>query len=126
MEINNLPLIIEPDKLEESLGYNNLLIVDLNKAETYLKMHIPGAVQLEYLRIIASRKPVMGLVPDDATLASLFSSLGIDADTHVVAYDDEGGGRAARLCWTLEVAGHRSLLVVKRGTAQLGERGTPE
>ncbi len=44
METNKLPLIIEPDKLEESLGYNNLLIVDLNKAESYLKMHIPGAV----------------------------------------------------------------------------------
>lgn len=125
METNKLPLIIEPDKLEESLGYDNLLIVDMNKAESYLKMHIPGAVQLEYLRIIASRKPVMGLVPDDATLASLFSSLGIDADTHVVAYDDEGGGRAARLCWTLEVAGHRRYSLLNGGLHSWANEGHP-
>ena len=125
MENNNLPLLIEPDKLEESLSYKNLLIVDMNKAETYLKMHIPGAIQLEYLRIIASRKPVMGLVPDDETLATLFSSLGIDADTHVVAYDDEGGGRAARLLWTLEVAGHTRYSLLNGGLHSWANEGHP-
>ena len=125
MKNNNLPLLIEPDKLEESLSYKNLLIVDMNKAETYLKMHIPGAIQLEYLRIIASRKPVMGLVPDDETLATLFSSLGIDADTHVVAYDDEGGGRAARLLWTLEVAGHTRYSLLNGGLHSWANEGHP-
>ena len=125
MEKNNLPLLIEPDKLEESSGYDNLLIVDLNKAETYLKMHIPGAIQLEYLRIIASRKPVMGLVPDDAALAELFSSLGIDENTHVVAYDDEGGGRAARLLWTLEIAGHTRASLLNGGLHSWGNEGHP-
>ena len=85
MNDNILSLLVEPDVLEESLAYDNLLIVDLNKAETYLKLHRPGAVHLEYLRITASNTPVMGLVPDDDTLAGLFSSLGVDADTHVVA-----------------------------------------
>ncbi len=125
MENNNLPLLIEPDKLEESLSYDNILIVDLNKAETYLKMHIPGAVHLEYLRIIASHKPVMGLVPDDETLTSLFSSLGIDADTHVVAYDDEGGGRASRLLWTLEVAGHTRYSLLNGGLHSWANEGHP-
>jgi len=125
MENNNLPFLIEPDKLEESLSYKNLLIVDMNKAETYLKMHIPGAIQLEYLRIIASRKPVMGLVPDDETLTTLFSSLGIDADTHVVAYDDEGGGRAARLLWTLEVAGHTRYSLLNGGLHSWANEGHP-
>jgi len=125
MEKTNLPLLIEPDKLEESLSYDNLLIVDLNKAETYLKMHIPGAVHLEYLRIIASHKPVMGLVPDDATLTTVFSSLGIDADTHVVAYDDEGGGRASRLLWTLEVAGHTHYSLLNGGLHSWANEGHP-
>jgi thiosulfate/3-mercaptopyruvate sulfurtransferase len=125
MENNNLPLLIEPGKLEESMGYDNILIIDLNKAETYLKMHIPGAVQLEYLHIIASHKPVMGLVPDDDTLATLFSSLGIDADTHVVAYDDEGGGRASRLLWTLEVAGHTRYSLLNGGLHSWANEGHP-
>lgn len=125
MENNNLPLLIEPDTLERSLGYDNILIVDLNKAETYLKMHIPGAVQLDYLRITASRKPVMGLVPDDEALATLFSSLGIDEHTHVVAYDDEGGGRAARLLWTLEVAGHTRGSLLNGGLHSWANEGHP-
>ena len=97
----------------------------MNKAETYLKMHIPGAVQLDYLRIIASQRPVMGLVPDDATLATLFSGLGIDADTHVIAYDDEGGGRAARLLWTLEVAGHTRGSLLNGGLHSWANEGHP-
>jgi thiosulfate/3-mercaptopyruvate sulfurtransferase len=113
--MNTLPLLIEPEALEESLGSENLLVVDLSKADTYRKLHVPGAVHLEYTQIIAARKPVMGLVPDDASLAAVFSAIGIDDDTHVVAYDDEGGGRAARLLWTLEVAGHRRFSLLNGG-----------
>ena len=67
----------------------------------------------------------MGLVPDDANLVSLFSALGIDADTHVIAYDDEGGGRAARLCWTLELAGHRRYSLLNGGLHSWANEGHP-
>lgn len=102
-----LPLVVEPDTLEKSLGYENLLVIDLSKLDNYLKMHVPGAIHLEYPQILDADKPKMGLVPDDDTLGRVFSALGIGANTHVVAYDDEGGGRASRLLWTLDVAGHR-------------------
>jgi len=115
MSENSLPLVIEPDELEQSLAVDNLLVVDLCKPENYRKMHVPGAVHLEYPQIIAVSKPAMGLVPDDASLESVFSSLGIDEPTHVVAYDDEGGGRAARLLWTLEVAGHTRYSLLNGG-----------
>lgn len=115
MSENTLPLLVEADELEQSLAVDNLLVVDLCKAENYRKMHVPGAVHLEYPQIIAVNKPAMGLVPDDATLATVFSSLGIDEQTHVVAYDDEGGGRAARLLWTLELAGHRRYSLLNGG-----------
>lgn len=113
--MDTLPLLIEADTLEESLGSKNLLVVDLSKADTYRKLHVPGAVHLEYPRIIAARKPVMGLVPGDAELGAVFSAIGIGDDTHVVAYDDEGGGRAARLLWTLEVAGHTRFSLLNGG-----------
>ena len=125
MNTNRLPLVVEPDELENSLSYDNLLIVDLSKAETYRKMHIPGAVHLEYPQIIAASKPVMGLVPDDATLGRVFSALGIDEHTHVVAYDDEGGGRAARLLWTLEVAGHTHGSLLNGGLHAWANEGHP-
>jgi thiosulfate/3-mercaptopyruvate sulfurtransferase len=106
MNTSLLPLLVEPELLDNTLGNNNLLIVDLSNKDNYRKLHVPGAVHLDYAQIVAVKKPVVGLLPDDNTLATLFSNTGIDTNTHVVAYDDEGGGRAARLLWTLATAGH--------------------
>ena len=88
------------------LGDENLLIVDLRKPEGYATSHIPGALPLDYAHIVTSRPPAMGLLPDDTQLSTVFSRLGLTPQTHIVAYDDEGGGRAARLLWTLELIGH--------------------
>ena len=38
-----LPLIVEPDGLAESLGAKDLLIIDLCKAETSASTQVPGA-----------------------------------------------------------------------------------
>ena len=123
--MTKLPLLIEPKLLEESLSYDNILIIDLSKRTTYEQMHIPGARHLDYVTVVAGAKPVMGLVPDDATLAAVFSAIGIDNDTHVIAYDDEGGGKAARLLWTLEVAGHRQGSLLNGGLHAWANEGHP-
>lgn len=120
-----LPLLVEPETLEKSLGNENLLIVDLSKAETYARLHIPGAVHLDYPQIIAARRPAMGLLPDDGALETLFSAIGIDADTHVVACDDEGGGRASRLLWTLAAAGHTKYSLLNGGLHAWANEGHP-
>ncbi len=125
MTTDKLPLLLEPDELEANLGRDDLLVVDLSKPDTYARFHVPGAVHLDYGRIIAAQKPVMGLVPDDATLAAVFSAIGIDARTHVVAYDDEGGGRAARLLWTLEIAGHKNFSLLNGGLHAWANEGHP-
>ncbi len=110
-----LPLIIEADELEKHLADDNLRIIDLSKDETYLQTHIPGAVHLQYPRILHVEKPVMGLVPDSGTLSQVLSSLGVGPDTHVVAYDDEGGGKASRLLWTLDIIGHSGFSLLNGG-----------
>lgn len=125
MPTPDLPGLIEPELLEESLGSENLLIVDISKPATYQKLHIPGAVHLDYMQIVAMQKPVMGLLPDEETLQSIFSAIGIDADTHVVAYDDEGGGCAARLLWTLEMAGHEKYSLLNGGLHAWANEGHP-
>lgn len=101
-----LPLILEPAELEKNLGEEHLLVVDLCRPETYAQAHIPGAVHVVYSKIVAERPPAMGMLPDPALLSETFSSIGLTPDSHVVAYDDEGGGRASRLLWTLEAIGH--------------------
>ena len=113
--MTTLPELIEPVYLESLWAYENVLIVDLSRAATYQQLHIPGAVHLDYAHLVVSRPPALGLVPDDATLAAVFSAHGIGNNTHVIAYDDEGGGKAARLLWTLELAGHRHASLLNGG-----------
>jgi thiosulfate/3-mercaptopyruvate sulfurtransferase len=123
--MSDYPLLIEPEVLEKTIGSKELLIVDLSKAETYARLHVPGAVHLDYARIVAASPPVMGLLPDDDTLRDVLSSLGCHPDRHVVAYDDEGGGRAARLLWTLEIAGHPHHSLLNGGLHAWANEGHP-
>lgn len=123
MNQSSLPLILEANQLEAVAGQAGLLIIDLSKAETYQKYHIPGAVHLDYSQIIEIRKPVMGLLPDDAVLSQVLSRIGLMPDTHVVAYDDEGGGKAGRLLWTLDVGDHNNYSLLNGGLVAWANEG---
>ncbi len=101
-----LPLVVEPDALQQYIGNPAILIVDLSKPGIYAQYHVPGAVHLDYAEIITTRPPVMGLLPDAAALGKTLSTLGITPNHHVVAYDEEGGAKACRFLWTLDVVGH--------------------
>lgn len=57
----------------------------------------------------------MGLLPDEMSLGQVLSELGIAPETHVVAYDDEGGGKASRFLWTLDCIGHRHFSLLDGG-----------
>ena len=115
MKCSGLPLVVEPDELQAALGDEQILVVDLSQAQFYQQSHIPGAAHIDYARVIAAKPPVMGLLPDATQLSALFSSLGLTASSHVVAYDNEGGGKASRLLWTLDVAGHSRYSLLNGG-----------
>ncbi len=125
MNTLDLPLIVEPEALESILDTPHLLIVDMTKPATYAQMHIPWAVYLDYGQIIAMRKPTMGLLPQPALLEKCFSDIGIDDSVHVVAYDDEGGGKAGRLLWTLEAMGHHRFSLLNGGLHAWANEGHP-
>lgn len=109
------PLLLEPAELSAILTDENVLVIDLCKQETYDNKHIPGAVHVEYASIIRTETPVGGLLPDTVTINALVQSLGITESTHIVCYDEEGGGNAARLMWTLHAFDHRNISVLNGG-----------
>jgi len=121
----SLPLLVEPELLERRLGDAQLFIVDLCQREAYLQSHIPGAAHLAYAQIVHAQPPMLGLLPDNASLAKLLSSIGLRRDHHVVAYDEEGGGRAARLLWTLDVIGHPAFSLLNGGLTAWQEEQRP-
>lgn len=102
----DLPLIIEPEQLIRELDRDNLLVVDLCSEENYRRGHLPGAVHVSPRELVDGTPPAPGKLPGKERLEALFSRLGLSENTHVVAYDDEGGGWAGRLVWTLDVIGH--------------------
>lgn len=115
MPTPELPLIVEAADLEKQLGAENLLVVDLCTPGVYEENHIPGAVHLDYSAIVRNQPPVMGLLPDECQLSQVLSAIGLTPETHVVAYDNEGGGKASRLLWTLQLTGHKYMSLLNGG-----------
>ena len=84
---------------------------------TYESGHIPGAVFVDLDHDLAAPPGIQGRhpLPDVAGFAAVLGSLGITPDTHVVAYDDNGGRIAARLWWMLRSIGHDQARVLDGG-----------
>lgn len=115
MARTELPLLVEPVELAAHLGDPGIRVVDVNPPNVYLRAHVPGAAALDYSRIIAERPPAKAMLPDAGQLADVLGDLGLTPEHHVIAYDDEGNGRAARLLWTLDVLGHRRASLLNGG-----------
>ena len=119
-----LPLLVEPQQLADKLEDERLVLLHISKPEKYAR-HIPGAVFLEGHRFVKINKPIMGLVPDATDLSALFTAIGMTPDSHVVTYDDEGGGWASRFLWTLDVIGHKNFSLLNGGMISWFNEGFP-
>ena len=109
------PLLIEASQLADSLHEPKLLILDTSSTDNYAKHHVPGAVHIAPAELQCGIKPAVGKMPAPDQLQLLFSRVGLTPDKHVIVYDDEGGGWAGRLIWTLDVIGHRNYSYLNGG-----------
>ena len=94
----------------------------------YLDGHIPGARYAHLDKDLAGRvTPASGRHPLPAAedLAACLGAWGVDAERHVVAYDDAGGAIAARLWWLLRWLGHTNVAVLDGGLAAWRRAGGP-
>ncbi|CAH1000886.1 Putative thiosulfate sulfurtransferase SseB [Neolewinella maritima] len=87
--------------------------------QEYLVSHIPGAHYL-HLNDDLSGEIIAGQtgrhpLPELTTFAARMSALGLTPDRPVVAYDDKGGGIAARAWWLLKAIGHQQVAVLDGG-----------
>lgn len=73
----------------------------------FAQAHPAGAVLVEPAELVAGVPPATGKLPDAQRIEALLTRIGYSAERYVVALDDEGGGWAGRLLWTLDCIGRR-------------------
>ncbi|HTY92926.1 MAG TPA: sulfurtransferase [Steroidobacteraceae bacterium] len=96
--------------------------------EQFALGHVPGAVFAHLDRDLSGPvTPLSGRhpLPDRAALAAYLGAAGIDAGTHVVAYDQDKSMIAARLWWLLRWLGHERVSVLNGGLAGWLAAGLP-
>jgi thiosulfate/3-mercaptopyruvate sulfurtransferase len=123
--MKNPEFVVEPDQVHTLLGKENLLIIDLGKAETYHQQHVPNAINLNYEHIVHGHLPAPGSLPTIDRLRALFDALGLTPDTQVLVYDDEGNGKACRFIWTLDIIGHENYFLLNGGIHSWVNEGHP-
>ncbi len=119
-----LPRLLEPADLHKGLD-RDILVIDLCSEAQYRKGHIPGAVHVSPVELMDGRPPAPGKLPDRDRLQALVSRLGLAPDLPVVVYDDEGGGWAGRMIWTLDVIGHDHWSYLNGGLIAWANEGFP-
>ena len=121
----DLPLLVEAKDLAALLPADDILLVAVCTEKVFAEGHLSGAVLVHPRELVCGVKPATGKLPGQEQLNELFSRIGLNQDKHVVAYDDEGGGWAGRLLWTLDVIGHRSYSLLDGGQIAWAQAGLP-
>ena len=96
MIATRLPLLVEPAELSAHLGAPDLRIVDLNPSHIYARAHVPGAVSLDYGRIVAPRPPAAAVLPSPEQLSDTLGSIGLTPDQADRLPGANSGRRASR------------------------------
>src|SRR5262252_5924999 len=136
--------LVPPQWLADHLGERDLLILDIRSVvdgggrEAYEAAHIPGAVYTDYAKDgwRVTKGMASGLLPDRAALADLLGSVGLKPQHHaiIVSAGTTVGdfSAAARVYWTLKIAGHEKASILaggmvgwRRDAARAVEAGPP-
>jgi thiosulfate/3-mercaptopyruvate sulfurtransferase len=121
--------LVSPQWLKDHLSDPAIVVLDIRSAidggsaQAYVQAHIPGAVHSDYdkggWRVTRNGVPFM--LPTLPELEKLLGEIGIDEDTHVVVVPAgvhaTDFGSAARVYWTLKVAGHPAVSILDGGFA---------
>ena len=94
----------------------------------YEEEHIPGAVYFDLDIDLASQVSDHGgrhPLPDMEQFRRTLERVGINNDTRIVAYDDQGGAMASRLWWLLQYIGHSSTYIMNEGFTNWKQSGYP-
>lgn len=105
--IHATEILLPTEQVAALLSDPNILPVFIGSEDAFKQAHIPGSVHIHPAELVCGVAPATGKLPDTDDLSLSFSRIGLSDNRIVIAYDDEGGGWAGRLIWTLDVIGHK-------------------
>lgn len=117
------PSLISAEAHAASRG--GALTVQVTAHRVYDAAHPPGAVHMAPGELVSGTPPAIGGLPCAQRLTMLFRRIGLALGQPVVVLDDEGGGWAGRLAWTLDVIGHRNWRYLDGGLRAWHAAGLP-
>lgn len=117
--------LLEPDELSTLLQQQDLLLVQVTQAEIYQQAHISDAKLVVPSQLVCGIPPATGRLPDEGAVEALLTSIGYSPEQHIVVYDDEGGGWAGRMAWTLDIVGHTRWSYLNGGLHSWARAGLP-
>ena len=121
--------LVTPQWLKQHLSDPNVVVLDIRSAHRWRRRrglrrgHIPGAVHSDYDKAgwRVTRNGVPFMLPTLPELEKLIGETGIDEDNHVVVVPAgvhaTDFGSAARVYWTLKIAGHPAVSILDGGFA---------
>ena len=112
----NAHLLVTTEWLAQHGADENLIVVDVRRADDYANAHLPGAIHVPTSATFDPQR--RGDIGSAQHLARLLGANGIARSSRVVLYDEGRSTSAARFLWTLEVYGHPSVAVVDGGFAK--------
>ncbi len=119
LQVSATPLI-STETLKNRLGDENLVILEIQPLPYYQQAHIPGSVHTDYAHWrLSDENGLRSMLPSTIELEKLIGGLGIGNQTKVIVVPiGQGAGdmaAAARVYWTLYVAGLESISILDGG-----------
>jgi thiosulfate/3-mercaptopyruvate sulfurtransferase len=107
--------LVDINWLAKNLNSSSIRLIDMSDDTQFQRFHIPGATHLPYAAINMHNKKGVSLSVGKNKIIKVLGLLGIQAEHHVVIYDDMGGLHAGRLFWELEKIGHKNISILNGG-----------
>lgn len=130
-----MDILVSTEWLAAELGADDLVILDATlflpgtprdpRAE-YEAAHIPGAAFLDLATLADPDHPAPGMVPPDTLMTQRMRTLGVNAESRIILYDNSPIHSAARAWWMMGLYGvGAGAAILDGGMAKWRAEGRP-
>ncbi|MES9992085.1 MAG: rhodanese-like domain-containing protein [Candidatus Thiodiazotropha sp.] len=118
--------LVTPAWLHDNRDKPDLVLLDLQDNQNYMRFHIPGSINTNYAHWRMEKKGQPKNIPPIPVLEKLIGSLGIDNKSHVILISLGASAgdmaAAARVYWTFKVLGHDHISILDGGLVGYAEK----